>query len=284
MSDVAGIISGLYVYPIKSCGGIAAQESVLAGSGLTLDRAFMLVDAEGEFVSQRELPRMALIQPQYTEIHLTMSAPAMQTMRIGLAPEARPASVRVWNDVVPAHDMGDAAAEWFSLFLGQTLRLVRFDTRHRRLSNLKWTGGIEAPNQFSDGYPLLVVSAASLANLNERLLAGGHEAVGIARFRPNIVIDGLEPHDEDRIDILRIAVREGEIQLKLVKPCSRCPIPNIDPATATSTPAVTETLQSYRQDPRVDGALTFGMNAIVLQGGHAPLALGQSVTADFLFD
>ena len=105
MSDVAGIISGLYVYPIKSCGGIAVQESVLAASGLTLDRAFMLVDGEGEFVSQRELPRMALIQPKCTTIDLTLSAPAMQPIRIGLALEARPARVRVWNDVVPAYDM-----------------------------------------------------------------------------------------------------------------------------------------------------------------------------------
>ena len=284
VSDVTGIISGLYVYPIKSCGGVAVQESVLGAAGLTLDRAFMLVDAEGDFVSQRELPRMALVQPQFTEIHLTLSARAMQTTRIGLAPEARPAPVRVWNDVVPAHDMGDAAAEWFSLFLGQALRLMRFDTRYRRLSNLKWTGGIEAPNQFSDGYPLLVVGTASLANLNERLLAGGHEAVGMARFRPNIVIDGLDPHDEDRIDSLQIAALDGEIQLKLVKPCSRCPIPDIDPATAVSTPVVSDILRSYRQDARVDGAITFGMNAIVLQGAGAVLTTGSKVQAAYQFD
>ena len=284
MSDVSGVVARLYVYPIKSCSGTEVQESVLTASGLAMDRAFMLVDAHGDFVSQRDLPRMALIQPQGTAPDLTLSAPAMQTIRIALAATDRQVRARVWNDVVPAYDMGDVAAGWFSAFLGQALRLVRFDARHRRLSNMTWTDGIEAPNRFSDGYPLLVVGAASLDLLNERLVAAGHSAVGMERFRPNIVITGIESHDEDRIDVLRIATADGEIQLKLVKPCSRCPIPDIDPATAISTPVVGDTLRGYRRDPRLDGAITFGMNAIVLQGAGAALKTGLNVQADYQFD
>ena len=284
MSDVSGVVARLYVYPIKSCSGTEVQESVLTATGLAMDRAFMLVDAHGDFVSQRDLPRMALIQPQGTAPDLTLSAPAMQTIRIALAATDRQVRARVWNDVVPAYDMGDVAAGWFSAFLGQELRLVRFDARHRRLSNMTWTDGIEAPNQFSDGYPLLVVGAASLDLLNERLVAAGHSAVGMERFRPNIVITGIESHDEDRIDVLRIATADGEIQLKLVKPCSRCPIPDIDPATAISTPVVGDTLRGYRRDPRLDGAITFGMNAIVLQGAGAALKTGLNVQADYQFD
>jgi len=126
--------------------------------------------------------------------------------------------------------------------------------------------------------------------LNEKLQAAGATAVGMARFRPNIVLgdlsgdNGLAPHDEDRLDLLKIATEQGVVQLKPVKPCPRCPIPNIDPATAQSSPEVGDTLQTYRQDPRLKGAVSFGMNAIVLQGTDHLLRVGQSVTASYNFD
>ena len=162
------------------------------------------------------------------------------------------------------------------------LRLVRFDPEHRRLSNKQWTGGLEAANQFSDGYPVLVIGEASLEQLNQKLQAAGHGPVGIERFRPNIVLAGLDAHDEDRLGVLRVDAAQ-EVQLKPVKPCPRCPIPNIDPATAQSDPAVTDTLQGYRRDDRVGGAVTFGMNAIVLQGIDQTLRVGQRVSADWDF-
>ena len=170
---------------------------------------------------------------------------------------------------------------------------MRFDPDHKRLSSLEWTGGIEAQNQFSDGYPLLVVSAASLAQFNEKLTARGQPAVDMARFRPNIVLAAVPgeadfaPHDEDRLDLLRIEAGDdgsAAVQLKLVKPCVRCTIPNIDPQTAASSPEVGDLLQSVRQDPRVGGAITFGMNAIVLEGVEAMLQVGQRVRANFRFD
>jgi uncharacterized protein YcbX len=188
----------------------------------------------------------------------------------------------VWDDEVDAYDMGDTAAQWFSDFLGRKLRLVRFDPERRRLSNLQWTGGVEAPVQFSDGYPLLVASEGSLAELNRRLLAAGHEAVGIERFRPNIVLAAMEAHDEDRLDTLRIAA-DDEVLLRPVKPCARCPIPDIDPATAQSAPHVSDALQAYRRNEVVGGAVSFGMNAIIVKGVEQMLRVGQPVTANWRF-
>lgn len=282
--DITATIAALVVYPVKSCAGVPVLQAVLTGSGLDLDRAWMVVDAAGTFVTQRDLPRMALIQPRIKSFEVILRAPGMLALHLAIDAAQQPVRVRVWDDEVAAFDMGAVAAQWFSDFLGRPLRLVRFDPDHRRLSSLKWTGGVEAPNQFSDGFPVLVTSTASLAELNARLVAAGHGAVDMARLRPNLVLDGVEAHDEDRLDVLRIATATGVVELKPVKPCARCPIPNIDPLTARSSPAVSDTLQTYRQDPRLNGAVTFGMNAIVLQGDGQVLRAGQTVTADFNFD
>lgn len=281
--DVSAKIARLFVYPIKSCAGVEVTEAVLTETGLDLDRAWMVVDEQGEFVSQRELPRMALVRPQLKHYEVVLRAPGMLALHLNIEGVEAPVRVRVWDDEVAAFDMGDVAAQWLSDFLGAKLRLVRFDPEHRRLSSMKWTQGVEAPNQFSDGFPLLVASEASLDELNRRLAEAGHAPVGMERFRPNIVLSGMEAHDEDRLDVMRIAAGE-EVQLRPVKPCPRCPIPNIDPATARSTPEVSDTLQAYRRNDIVDGAVTFGMNLIVLKGADQTLRVGQSVTADWRFD
>ncbi|VTU40563.1 putative Fe-S protein [Variovorax sp. PBS-H4] len=286
--DLQATIARLFVYPIKSCAGVELPEALLTETGLEFDRAWMVVDAEGEFVTQRELPRMALIRPQMKHSEMLLRAPGMLALHIAFDRVEQPVRVRVWKDEVAAYDMGDIAAQWFSDFLSQPgrlqkLRLVRFDPEYKRLSNLKWTGGIEAQNQFADGYPLLVASEGSLAGLNARLAAQGHAAVGIERFRPNIVLAGLEAHDEDRVELLHVRTEEGEARLQPVKPCVRCPIPDIDPGTAECSPEVGDMLRTYRVDPRVDGAITFGMNAIVLQGIEYMLRRGQPVGANLRF-
>jgi uncharacterized protein len=281
--DVTARIARLFIYPIKSCAGVEVAEAVLTETGLDLDRAWMVVDETGEFVSQRELPRMALVKPQLKHYEVVLRAPGMLALHLQIDAVEAPARVRVWDDEVSAYDMGDTAAQWFSDFLGQKLRLVRFDPEQRRVSSRQWTGDTEALNQFSDGFPLLVASEASLAELNRRLAAAGHGEVGIERFRPNIVLAGVESHDEDRLDAMRIAADET-VLLRPVKPCPRCPIPNIDPVTARSSPEVGDTLQAYRKNDVVGGAVTFGMNAIVLQGVDQTLKVGQSVTADWRFE
>ena len=287
--DVSCVISGLYVYPIKSCAGVAMKDAIVLDTGLEFDRAWMVVDEKGEFLTQRELPRMTLIQPQIKHYEMVLRAPGMLALHILLDEVEQPVRVKVWDDEVAAFDMGKIAAQWFTDFLGTTARLVRFDPDHKRISAKQWTGDVEALNQFSDGFPVLVISEASLQYFNAKLLAAGKAAVSMSRFRPNIVLASapaavaLTPHDEDRLDVLHVSTEQGAVQLKPVKPCPRCPMPNIDPMTAISSPEVGDMLQSYRADARVGGAITFGMNAVVLAGVDQQLKLGQSVGANFCF-
>lgn len=284
--DLNATISRIFVYPIKSCGAVEVKESLLIETGLEFDRAWMVVDESGEFLSQRELPRMALIQPKLKQYELVLRAPGMLSLHIALDSVEKACQVKVWDDTCAAFDMGDVAAQWFTDFLMQErpiglapmkLRLVRFDPDFKRQSSMKWTQGQEALNQFSDGYPLLVASEASLAELNARLSRGGHETVGIERFRPNIVLAGLQAHDEDRTAALNISGASSGFTLKLVKPCPRCPIPEVNPATGEINPEVSQILRSYRQDSRVGGAITFGMNAIVERDNDAPFDLDIAV-------
>lgn len=286
--DLRATIARLIVYPIKSCAGADVTEALLLEAGLEFDRAWMVVDAEGQFVTQRQLPRMALIRPHMKNSEMVLRAPGMLALHIAYDRVEAPMKATVWSDTVDAYDMGDVAAQWFSDFLSepgqpQQLRLVRFDPDHKRLSSRKWTGEVDAEVQFADGFALLVASEGSLAELNQRLQAGGHGEVGIERFRPNIVLAGIESHDEDRVGMLHVQTDEGVAQLQSVKPCTRCPIPDIDPDTATRSPEVGDTLRSYRADPRMDGAITFGMNLIVREGVEHMLRVGQVVGGDLKF-
>lgn len=282
--DVSTRIARLFCYPVKSCAGVELAQADLAETGLDLDRAWMVVDEDGEFVSQRELPRMALVRPQIKLSEVVLRAPGMLALHLAVDTVESPRRVRVWDDEVDAWDMGDLAAQWFSDFLGQRLRLVRFDPEVRRLSSRQWTGTLKAPNQFSDGFPLLVVSEGSLAELNRRLAEAGHAAVGMERFRPNIVLAGLEAQDEDRLGALRILTGDAEVLLRPVKPCPRCPMPDIDPATGVPSPEVGDTLRRYRANERVGGAVSFGMNAVIVAGVGQRLAVGQAVEAGWQFD
>ncbi len=283
MSDLTVTLASLHVYPIKSCAGVALDECLLIETGLEFDRAWMVVDSEGEFVSQRELPRMALVQCTLKHSELVLRAPGMLALHLALDTVEQPTRVRVWDDEVAAYDMGDLAARWFSDFLRQELRLARFDPEHKRLSNRAWTGAIEAENAFSDGYPLLVVSQASLDGLNERLAAKAQPPVTMARFRPNLVLTGLDAHGEDHLDEIVFDTDDGPVRLKLVKPCPRCPIPNVDPATGVPGTEPGDTLQAYRADERVGGAVSFGMNAVIVEGIERALRVGQTGQASIRF-
>lgn len=331
MDTLQATLSQLWIYPIKSCAGLSLSQATLTPTGLAWDRAFMVVDAEGEMLTQRELPRMALIQPVMNAdapneegrntVNHGFSNPVsavvgdvMQVRAVGmpdltvpltLPPAQARTQVRVWDDTVWAYDMGDAVAAWFNTFLRDDqhpewgeLRLVRFDPAHARPASRTWTKEYTALNQFSDGFPLLVTSTASLDELNQRLNAQAKPAVDVRRFRPNVVLSGVAAHDEDRVAQLRVRsdmprtpaaggpvdAAPTEVVLQLVKPCPRCPMPNIDPDTAMPGTAVMDALQAYRQDARINGAITFGMNAFALHGVGQVLRVGQSVAGDWVFD
>lgn len=287
-ADIHGHVAALMIYPVKSLAGIAVEHARLLDTGLEWDRHWMVVDAEGVFVSQREYPRMALVQPRLLAHALELQYPGLSPLEVALDAQGPQTRVQVWDDTVDALDMGSAAALWLQQALGcEGLRLVRFAPEARRACSPRWTGGAQSQTQFADGYPVLVTTEASMAPLNSRLAEVGLPSVEMRRFRPNVVLGGMEAHDEDHMAVLQVTPEDGgsiPVQLALVKPCARCPIPNIDPDTAASHPGVGDALQAYRRDARLNGAITFGMNAIVQAGAGQVLRVGLAVAASYQFD
>lgn len=280
-ADVRGTVAALHIHPVKSCAGVAVGDAMLVETGLEWDRQWMVVDEHGDMLTQRELPRMALVQPSFRGGQMVLRAPGMLALHVSLDGVEAATRVRVWDDEVRAYEMGAVAAQWFSDFLGQRLRLVRFDPEQRRLSETRWSGGVEAENGFADGFPLLVASAASLADLNARLAARGASPVTMERFRPNLVLEGLQPWDEDHLGDIAIAADGGPVRLRLTKPCVRCSIPNVDPATAATGSEPGATLAGFRTDARMNGGITFGMNAVIVEGIERVLRPGQAFTASW---
>src|SRR2546423_3829686 len=166
---MASSISALYVYPVKSCRGIELASSPLVERGLARDREWMIVDGEGRFVTQREIPRLALVEPSLTAETLELGYPGAQRLAVPLRMEGVARAVIVWRDSFLAIDQGDDAAAWLSSVLQQSLRLVRFDPGVRRYCNVTYAGESGAHTGFADAYPLLILSEASLADLNARL-------------------------------------------------------------------------------------------------------------------
>lgn len=287
-------VRALYVYPVKSCGAIALDRAQLDVKGLQWDRHWMVVDAAGRFVSQREVAAMARVVPAFAEDGVRLSMDGMsETLLLPFAPrgdEAR-AQATVWKDTFEALDEGDHAAQWFTQALGAPVRLMRFAHDVMRLASKKWTHDEDAPTQFADGYPILVTSESSLAELNARLAAKGAPPVPMSRFRPNIVVDDVnDAFDEDFIDTLAIESASGaqDIVLRFVKPCARCPITTIDQQSgerdAQWPTEPLDTLAAFRADPRVDGGLTFGQNAIVVTGAGERLTVGARAEWEYRFE
>lgn len=245
-------VEGLFVYPIKGCRGHSLQRAELTPLGLKDDRLYMIVDAKGSFLTQREAPRMAMIHPDMpTEGGITLRAfaddpvsgvpPAplfVKLVRSGDAPVKR---VTIWEDTVPAVDQGDAAAEWLQTFLGKEgVRLVRKLWYARRPVDANFGAG---ETGFSDGFPALVTSQASVEDVNER--TKGVE-IGIDRFRTNVHVSGCRPFEEDEMRTLNF--ENGKAQFKLVKPCGRCSVPCVEPDTGVRTKGgePSRTLRSFR--------------------------------------
>jgi uncharacterized protein YcbX len=283
VSDLAIRLESIHVYPVKSCAGTSPASALLAETGFDLDREWMVVDSAGTFVTQRELPRMALVRTALKGGELVVRAPGMLALHVAIDRIEARTEVEIFATRVPAYDMGPLCAQWFTDFLGKPFRLARFDPEAPRHPDRRWTGSIEASAAFQDAFPLLVASTASLDEVNRRLALAGHAAVTMARFRPNLVFSGLDAHGEDHLDEIVLAGAGGPVRLKVVKPCGRCPIPDVDPELGVAGHAVRDVLAQYRADPRLAGALTFGMNAVIVEGFGETLAVGTEGTASIDF-
>jgi MOSC domain-containing protein len=274
-------ITQLWCYPLKSGSGVALEQALLTAAGLDGDRSWMVITPAGRFLTQREVPRLALVRPALGADALLLQAraparsragpasaqPHLPDLRVPLRGDGRRVEVVVWKDTCVGIDAGDAAAAWLGQLLERDCRLVRFDPAQRRLSSRQWTGSIEAENRFSDGFPVLVISEASLEDLNSRL----DRPLPMNRFRPNIVLAGVDPYDEDRIDELY----DGPLRLKIVKPCTRCRITTTNQDTAeVEGDEPLRTLKSYRYDPQLKG-VRFGQNAVIVAGAGSSLRCGQ---------
>ncbi|MGR3984086.1 MAG: MOSC domain-containing protein [Gammaproteobacteria bacterium] len=250
-------ISELSVYPVKSLAGYAVPQSALTRAGLRHDRRWMVVRADGEFLTQRTHPQMALLQTQVRDGRLVLSSFGMDEHVVPQAADgmARLKS-RVWGDSVDAVELGAATDAWLSQALDTECKLVVFPDDQMRQCDPQYAAPGEHTH-FADGFPLLVVSKASLDNLNAKLA----QPVGIERFRANIVIDGCEAHAEDAWPRMRV----NGAEIRLVKQCARCSVPTVDPQTgALAGPEPIHTLSSYRARA---GEVFFGMNAVVEREG-----------------
>ncbi len=254
-------LSQLNIYPVKSCAQISLNSARTSPFGLQYDRRWMLIDKNGVMLTQRKHPRMCLIQCELQQGKLTLNAPGMASIEVTAGTEQL--SATVWEDTCQAFDCGSATADWLSTFLHTPARLVHFPENEIRQVDLNYAspGDITA---FSDGFPYLLISQGSLDDLNTRL----NTTVSMQRFRPNLVVSGTDAYAEDQWKQIRI----GEIEFSLVKPCSRCVIPSIDPLTAEKSAEPVKTLASYR---RRDNKVFFGQN--LLAHGSGRLELGMPV-------
>jgi uncharacterized protein len=273
----------LHVYPVKGCRGIALETAEVATTGLvaagTGDREWMIVDPAGRFVTQREFPQLALIATAVANDGVTLSAPGASPLL--LPARTAPGAARdvvVWQSDVKGFDGGDAAAAWLSARVGTGVRLVRFDRALTRPCNPEYAGDSGAHTMFADGYPILVIGAASLADLNARLSASGGRELPMNRFRPNVVLAGLPPYDEDHV----ATITAGDVVLRCVKPCTRCQVTTTDQDSGNVGIEPLRTLAGYRMSER-HGGVTFGMNAVVVGGAGAALAAGAAVDIEYAF-
>lgn len=253
-------LSGLYIHPVKSLRACAVASAEVDALGLAGDRRFMVVDESGRFLTQRSLPRMALVATALTADTLTLSADRGGSIAVqrSPAPSAPRRTVSIWQSGdLHAEDCGDPAAAWLSDFLATRCRLVRIGAGFRRpvLKPAARPGDIVG---FADAYPFLVISEASLADLNDRLVARGEEPLPMDRFRPNLVVSGCAAFAEDGWQRFRI----GGVIFRAGGPCARCVVTTTDQLTAERAHEPLRTLAAYRRDSVDPTDVNFGQNLI----------------------
>jgi uncharacterized protein len=261
MPQPAARVTGLYVYPVKSCAGTPLAEADLGSRGILHDREFMLVSPAGEFLTQRELPRLALVRPSLEADTLALEAPGMARLRITPTDAGRRTEVAIWRDRVIAVDQGDLAADWFAGYLRAPTRLVRLPSDSVRPVDPQFAVRPTDQVGFADGFPLLLIAEESLADLNTRLA----EPLPMNRFRPNVVVHGAGAYAEDAWAEVRI----GQVTCHVVKACARCATTTVDQHTAARGTEPLPTLARYRRVPR---GVVFGQNLVHAAPGR--LAVG----------
>jgi uncharacterized protein YcbX len=264
-------VASLHFYPVKSCRGIDLDAFRLADTGPEWDRRWMVVTAANDrFITQRSHPRMATIATAVADGALRLSADGHGQVAVPVDHGGESRRVTVWSSHCLGVDAGDEAARWLSRVLDDRLRLVRLDPAAPRLANPQFAGPIPRPVSFADGFPLLVISRESLAELNRRL----PEPVPMARFRPNVVIEGLPAHAEDAM----ARFRAGDIVLRGVKLCTRCPVTTTDQQTGARDPhqEPLRTLAKYRHDYALKGVV-FGQNCVIEAGVGETLRVGMEM-------
>lgn len=255
-------LSAIHIYPVKGLKGIDLAAARCTDRGLEHDRRWMVVDAGGAFMTQREHPRMATVWTDIGADALALSAPDLAGVEVALeAPPAPTIRVQVWNSICDAVPVSSAADAWLSDYLGVACRLVYMPEASERLSDPRYAGAGRRVG-FADGYAYLMTGEASLADLNARLAVKGHPPLPMNRFRPNLVVAGSAPYAEDEWGELRI----GEAVLRGAKPCGRCQVTTTDQSTGeVKGPEPLATLATYR-DSREFGSM-FGMNLVTVRTG-----------------
>lgn len=277
-------VAGLFSYPVKGLRAVAHDAASALTTGLRHDREWMFVDTRqspAAFISQRECPVMATLAAHPRDDGgLDLLAASGAAFSVGVPRASALIKVRVWNHETVALDAGDEVAAWAAQQLSMptgSVRLARFHHDMRRDCNRLYAGDSGAHTYFADGYPVLVGSLASLADLNRRMGRNDGNAMPMNRFRPNVVLNGLPAWDEDHVDTLAV----GEVILKLVKPCVRCQVTTTDQATGNIlSDEPLAALSRFRNNPDL-GGVTFGWNAVVINGGV--LRVGDAVAAEYRF-
>lgn len=260
------VIHSLHIYPIKSCQGIQYDSVELTDTGFKYDRHWMLVNKQGEFLSQRKFPQMARVQTVITEHSLVISTPDVKEhLEIPLfSNSTTQIPVNIWNDRCSANIVSLQASQWFSDCLGIQCDLVYLAETEHRLVDPDYATNKQRVG-FADGFPLLIVSRSTSDLLSEKL----NENININRFRANIVIGGCEAHAEDSWSSITV----NNIDIQLAKLCSRCVIPSIDQQSASKHDSLLKTLASYR---RHDGKIYVGQNGLHLSNGV--ISVGQAIS------
>ena len=250
-------VTQLFIYPVKSLAGIQLDKSKVDSMGLQFDRRWMVVSPEGGFITQRTVPKMALINTSIDDGQLTLSTKDKEPHQVALTTaDSEKMDVVVWKDSLRVSKVGADTDAWLSDALGISCHLVYIEDDVVRQCDLDFSDEGERTG-FADGFPILVISEGSLIDLNQRL----EVPVDMRRFRPNIVIAGCEAFAEDDLSSFSI----GNIPMKAVKICSRCPMPMVDPDLGARTgQEPIATLSTYR---KWDGNIFFGMNVIQQQQG-----------------